>query len=96
MVIYSLNKIMKVFSIVRTFSTHLYELDLTSNPFSDTTIIIYEIELPPYGNKIGLNLLDDEYFTIPYVIDTIPISPVGHQLLTSTKKILWIVAINIK
>ena len=87
---------MKVFSIVRTFSTHLYELDLTSNPFSDTTIIIYEIELPPYGNKIGLNLLDGEYFTIPYVIDTIPISPVGHQLLTSTKKILWIVAINIK
>ena len=26
------------------------ELDLTSTPFSDTTILKYEIELPPSGN----------------------------------------------
>ena len=30
------------------------ELDLTSTPFSDTTILTYEIELTPDGNKISL------------------------------------------
>ena len=49
------------------------KVDLTSTPFCDTTIITYEIELPPAGNKIGLNLLNDEYFTIPYIIDKIKI-----------------------
>ena len=42
----------------------------------------YEIELLPAGNGIGFNLLDDEDFTIPYVIDTIPNSRAGHQLPT--------------
>ena len=41
------------------------ELDLTSNPFRDETIITHDIELPPSGKKIGFNLLDDEDFTIP-------------------------------
>ena len=58
------------------------ELDLTSTPFIDTTSIIYGIELPPAGKKFGFNLLDDEDFTIPYVIDTIPNSPASHQLPT--------------
>ena len=30
------------------------ELDLTSTPFSDTTIVTYEIELPPSIKKVGL------------------------------------------
>ena len=30
------------------------ELDITSTPFSDTTVITYEIELPPSGKKVGL------------------------------------------
>ena len=41
------------------------KLDLTSTPLNDTTVIEYEIELPPYGNKVGFNLMDDEDFTIP-------------------------------
>ena len=48
------------------------ELDITPTPFSDTTIITYEIELTHAGKKIGFNLLNDEYFTITYVTDTIP------------------------
>ena len=40
-------------------------LDITSNPFSNTTMIKNEIELSPSGKKIGFNLLDDENFTIP-------------------------------
>ena len=48
------------------------EIDITSTPFSDTIILTYDIELPLYGNKIGINLLDDEDFIIPYLIDTIP------------------------
>ena len=47
------------------------ELDLTPTPFIDTQIITYEIELPPSGKNVGFNLLDDEYFTIPYITDTI-------------------------
>ena len=72
----------------------LCELDLTSTPFCDTKIITYEIELPPSGNKIGFNLLDDEYFTIPFVTKTIPNSPSGHQLPTQDKKNVWIVDTN--
>ena len=49
-----------------------WKLDITSNPFSEETIITYVIELPPSGKKIGFNLLDDEDFTIPYITDTIP------------------------
>ena len=70
------------------------EIDLIFNPFCDTTNITYEIELPPSGKKIGLNLLDEKKSTIPYVIDTIPNSPAGHQLPTQDKKNVWIIAIN--
>ena len=56
------------------------KLDLTSTPFSDTQIITYGIELPPSVNKVGFNLLDDEYFTITYITDTTPNSPADHQL----------------
>ena len=41
------------------------KLGIICNPFSDETIITYDIELPPSGNKISFNLMDDEYFTIP-------------------------------
>ena len=69
-------------------------LDIKSTTFSNTTILTYEIELPIYGKKIGFNLLDDEDFTIPYVIDTIPKSPAGHQLPTHANKNVWIIATN--
>ena len=70
------------------------ELDITSTPFRDETIITYDIELPPSGKKIGSNLLDDEDFTIPYITDTIPNSTAGHQLPSQAKRNVWIVAIN--
>ena len=57
-------------------------------------MITYDIELPPSGNKVSFNLLDDEDFTIPYITDTIPNSPAGHQLPSQAKRYLWIVAIN--
>ena len=52
----------------------------------DTIILIYEIGLPPAGKTIGLNLLDDEDYAIPFFIDTIPDSSSGHQLLKQAKK----------
>ena len=61
------------------------ELDLTSTPFSDTTIITYEIELLTYGNKFRYNLLDGEVFTIPYINYTIPNSPAGNQISSQAK-----------
>ena len=57
-------------------------------------MITYDIELPPSGKKTGFNLLDDEYFTIPYITDTIPNFPAGHQLPSQAKRNVWIVAIN--
>ena len=38
--------------------------------------------------------MDGEYFTIPYITDTIPNSPAGHQLSTQAKQNVWIIAIN--
>ena len=62
------------------------ELDLTSTPWCDTNILTYEIDLPPDGKKIGVNLLDEEDFSIPYVTDTIPKLPAGYQLPTQGEK----------
>ena len=45
-------------------------------------ILAYEIDLPPSGNKTGLNFLDDEYFTVPYITNKTPNEPEGHQLPT--------------
>ena len=63
-----------------------FEPDLTSTLFCDTTIITYEIELPPSGKKIGFNILEDEDFTILYITDKIPNSSAGHKILTQAKK----------
>ena len=38
------------------------ELDLTFALFCNKKIITYEIELPPFGKKIGYDILDDENF----------------------------------
>ena len=70
------------------------DLDITSTPFCDTKNFTYESELPPSGKKIGLNLLDDEYFTIPYITDTIPNPSASHQLPTQAERNLWIIDIN--
>ena len=70
------------------------ELDLTYTPLSDTKILKYEIKLTPSGKKIGFNLLNDEYFTIPYITDNIPNYPAGHQLPSQDKQNVLIVAIN--
>ena len=71
-----------------------YELHLTSTTFSDTIILTYRIYLPLAGKKIGFNLLDDEDFTITYVIDTIPNSPASNKLPTHDKKNVWFIDIN--
>ena len=71
-----------------------FEIDLTSNLFHDTKILVCEIELRPAENKTGFDLLDDKEFTIPFVNDTILNSPAGHQLLAQARKNVWIVAIN--
>ena len=71
-----------------------YKLDLTFTPFRDTTVLTYEIELHPFGNKVGFNLLYDEYFKIPYITDTISNSTAGHQLPAQVKLNVWIIAIN--
>ena len=57
-------------------------------------MITYEIELSPYGKKIGFNSLDEEDFTISYITDTIPNSSASNQLPTQAKINVRIIAIN--
>ena len=59
-------------------------------------MLTYEIELLPSGTKIDLNSLDDEDFTIPYVINKTQNSPSGNKLPTQAKKNVWIIAINVE
>ena len=70
------------------------EFDLTSTTFCDTTMITYEIKLPPSGKKVGFNLLDDEDFTTPYITNTIPNWPADNKLTTQDKRNVWIISIN--
>ena len=80
-VLYSLENITKIIFIIQISSSLIpCKTDVTYTPFCDATIITYEIDLSPSGKKVGFNLLDDEGFTIPYIIDTIPNSPASHQL----------------
>ena len=55
----------------------------------------YEIDLPPSRKKTSFNLIDYEYFTIPYANDKIPNSPSCHQIPTQAKQNVWIGAINV-
>ena len=50
--------------------------------------------MPPDGKKIGFNLLDDEYFTAPCVIDTIQFFSAYHQNPTQANKNGCIIYIN--
>ena len=70
------------------------ELDVTSTPFWGTTIITYEIELLTSGKKLGFNILDDEYFTIPYKTDTIPNSPYRNRFPTQAKQSVCVIDTN--
>ena len=69
--------------------------DITSTTYSDTTISNMKLIHLPLG-KVSFNLLNDEYFTIPYITDTIPNSPGYHQLTTRSKRNMWIIAINVE
>ena len=59
----------------RQTSLVTYELSLSNATFADAKIVKYELALKPLGNKVGLNLMDDEYFIIPYIYNTIPNLP---------------------
>ena len=44
--------------------------------------------------KVDFNLLDDEYFTIPYITDTIPNSSASHELQEQAKRYVCIIDMN--
>ena len=71
------------------------KLNITATTFHDAKILTYGIDLSPDENKMCLNLLDNEYFTIPYIIGTITNSPAGHQLPTQAKKNVLTIAIKV-
>ena len=71
------------------------KLDNKSTTFHDTKFLAYEIELPSYGKKVGFSLLDNEYFTIPYITDSIPNDPSGHHFSTQVKQTVCIILINV-
>ena len=51
------------------------ELELYYKPSVDATVVQYDLGFPPMGDKIGLNLIDDDDFNIPYVLSAITNSP---------------------
>ena len=63
-------------------------------PFLDETIITHKIELPPPVEEIGFNFMDDNEFTIPYIIDIFTNLLTSRQLLTHDKKNVLAVAVN--
>ena len=71
------------------------EIYIISTQFHDSTIITYEIELPPDEKIIGFNLLDPCDFTIPYILDIIPNLPKGHQLPKKVNNNVCIISINL-
>ena len=70
------------------------EIDLTCTQFFDTTILTYEIQLPPDAKEIGFNLFDDGDFTIPYVIYKTSNSTASHQVPTQAKENVCIIYFN--
>ena len=87
-VLYSLNNILKVFFTIWPWSTWfhvnliLYPLHFVIQKHSRMKLSYLHLE-----RKIGLKLLDDEDFTLLYVMDKIPNSPDGRQIPTQAKKI---------
>ena len=39
----------------------------------------YELDIPPQGKKIGINLMDGDDFNSTYIVDIVPNYQVGHQ-----------------
>ena len=70
-----------------------YELELSDTPFTKSTILNSELELPPQGKKFGINLMDDDDFNIPYIFEMVLDYLVGNQLPDHTKKHFFIVEI---
>ena len=58
-------------------------------------MVQYELNLPPHGNNIGLNLMDDDYFALPRIIGIIPNSPAGHQLPYKSNNNVCILGLSI-
>ena len=86
---------MKLFVIIWTCSTLLH-VNLILHPLHFVMQKFSHMKLSYLLlKKKVFNLLDDEYFTTPYVIYTIPNSPAGHQITTQAKKFLWIIDINV-
>ena len=69
----------------------LYELELSDTPFMKSTIIKSELEISPQGKNSGMNLMDNDDFNIPYVVEFVPNFLAGHQFPDKTKKISLIV-----
>ena len=63
-----------------------FEIDISSPSFLYETTITCKTDLPPVGNKICFNLMDDYYLTITYALDTITNYLAGCQFLTQAKK----------
>ena len=70
-----------------------YELKLSDTPFTKSTIVNYELEIPPQGKKFGINLMDDDDFNIPYIVELVPNYLAGHKLPDQAKNNFFIVEI---
>ena len=93
--IYYFNNILKLFFIIWIWSTWFHvNLILHSLYFAIQKLSNMKLSYLLLERKLVMIYWMMKIFTIPYVIDTIPNSPGGHQLPKKAKKNVWIVSIN--
>ena len=92
--IYSFVNITKVLFIIKS-SSNLFHVYLILNPihFAIQQLSHMKLSYLPL-EKMGINFLDDEDSTIPYITDTIQNSSAVHQLPSKANINVWIIAIN--
>ena len=57
-----------------------FKIDLSKTPFTESTIVQYQLGITTQGNKISLSLIDNDYFNIPYIVYMVPKYPAGYKL----------------
>ena len=95
--IYSFNSTHKVLFIIRIWLVRLHvSVTLHLLHYTMQPLLYMNLSHLLLGKKIGFNLLNDNEFTIPYILDTITNLPSGNQIKTWSKINVWIISINVE
>ena len=77
-----------------TVQLNSIKLDLLPTPFATHPIHTYEITIPHHATHAGLEILDDEYFNIPYLSKTVRDTPAFETIPAIHRRNMFIVSVN--